>query len=42
MKLQRLFAPQDATFYGSYDSEPPPAANAQSDFGVTTSLGYSF
>jgi len=30
------------TFYGSYDSEPPPAANAQSDFGVTTSLGYSF
>ena len=30
------------TFYGSYDSEPPPAADAKSDFGVTTSLGYSF
>lgn len=30
------------TFYGSYDSDPPPTANSQSDFGVTTSLGYSF
>lgn len=30
------------TFYGSYDSDPPPSANSQSDFGVTTSLGYSF
>lgn len=30
------------TFYGTYDSDPPPAATAESDFGVTTSVGYSF
>jgi hypothetical protein len=28
--------------YGSYDSEPPLADSEQSDYGVTTSLGYSF
>ena len=28
--------------YGSYDSEPPLADSEQSDYGLTTSLGYSF
>ncbi|HET9693198.1 MAG TPA: DUF481 domain-containing protein [Steroidobacteraceae bacterium] len=28
--------------YGSYDSEPPLADSEQSDYGVVTSLGYSF
>ena len=28
--------------YGSYDSNPPLADSEQSDYGVTTSLGYSF
>jgi len=28
--------------YGSYDSKPPLADSQQSDYGVTTSLGYSF
>lgn len=28
--------------YGSYDSEPPLADTEQSDYGLTTSLGYSF
>jgi hypothetical protein len=28
--------------YGSYDSEPPLADTQQSDYGLTTSLGYSF
>jgi hypothetical protein len=28
--------------YGSYDSKPPLAESEQSDYGVTTSLGYSF
>ena len=28
--------------YGSYDSKPPLADTEQSDYGVTTSLGYSF
>ncbi len=28
--------------YGSYDSQPPLADTEQSDYGVTTSLGYSF
>jgi putative salt-induced outer membrane protein YdiY len=28
--------------YGSYDSKPPLADSEQSDYGVTTSLGYSF
>lgn len=30
------------TFYGSYDSEPGAGAESKSDYGVTTSLGYSF
>jgi len=29
-------------FYGSYDSQPPSAEAASSDYGVVTSLGYSF
>jgi putative salt-induced outer membrane protein YdiY len=28
--------------YGSYDSKPPLADSQQSDYGVTTSLGYTF
>ena len=28
--------------YGSYDSQPPLADSEQSDYGLTTSLGYSF
>jgi Protein of unknown function, DUF481 len=28
--------------YGSYDSQPPLADTQQSDYGLTTSLGYSF
>src|SRR5690606_23367358 len=28
--------------YGSYDSEPPSEDAEKSDYGVTTSLGYSF
>lgn len=28
--------------YGSYDSKPPLSDSEQSDYGVTTSLGYSF
>jgi len=28
--------------YGSYDSKPPHADSPQSDYGLTTSLGYSF
>jgi len=28
--------------YGSYDSKPPLAGSEQSDYGLTTSLGYSF
>lgn len=30
------------SFYGSYDSEPGVGADSKSDYGVTTSLGYSF
>jgi hypothetical protein len=30
------------SFYGSYDSEPGEGAESKSDYGVTTSLGYSF
>ena len=30
------------SFYGSYDSEPGAGAESKSDYGVTTSLGYSF
>jgi hypothetical protein len=30
------------SFYGSYDSEPGAGADSKSDYGVTTSLGYSF
>ncbi len=29
-------------FYGSYDSQPPLSESEQSDYGITTSLGYSF
>jgi hypothetical protein len=32
----------DLTFYGSYDSEADPAAPSNADYGVVTSLGYSF
>lgn len=32
----------EASFYGSYDSEPGEGAESKSDYGVTTSLGYSF
>jgi putative salt-induced outer membrane protein YdiY len=32
----------EASFYGSYDSEPGAGAESKSDYGVTTSLGYSF
>ena len=28
--------------YGSYDSKPPLSDSEQSDYGITTSLGYSF
>jgi len=30
------------SFYGSFDSEPGAGAESKSDYGVTTSLGYSF
>jgi hypothetical protein len=29
-------------FYGSYDSRPPSEDTEKSDYGVVTSLGYSF
>jgi len=32
----------EIALYGSYDSQPPLADSQQSDYGVTTSLGYSF
>ena len=32
----------DLTFYGSYDSDADPSAASNSDYGVVTSLGYSF
>jgi hypothetical protein len=32
----------DVTLYGSYDSEPDKSAPSNSDYGVVTSLGYSF
>jgi Protein of unknown function, DUF481 len=32
----------ELSLYGSFDSEPPLADSEQSDYGVTTSLGYSF
>jgi hypothetical protein len=32
----------EASLYGSYDSEPGAGAESKSDYGVTTSLGYSF
>lgn len=32
----------DLTFYGSYDSDADPSASSNSDYGVVTSLGYSF
>ena len=32
----------DLSFYGSYDSDADPAASSNSDYGVVTSLGYTF
>jgi hypothetical protein len=32
----------EISLYGSYDSDPGEEANSNSDYGVTTSLGYSF
>jgi putative salt-induced outer membrane protein YdiY len=32
----------EVKLYGSYDSEPPLGDTEQSDYGLTTSLGYSF
>lgn len=32
----------ELSLYGSYDSDPDEDANSNSDYGVTTSLGYSF
>ena len=32
----------EISLYGSYDSEPDENADSNSDYGVTTSLGYSF
>ena len=32
----------ELSFYGSFDSDPDEEANSNSDYGVTTSLGYSF
>jgi hypothetical protein len=32
----------DLTFYGSYDSKADPSAPSNSDYGVVTSLGYTF
>jgi hypothetical protein len=32
----------DLTFYGSYDSKADPSAPSNSDYGVITSLGYTF
>lgn len=30
------------TVYESYDSEPPSATSCRNDFGIATSLGWSF
>ena len=30
------------TFYNNFDSEPPPGAAAKNDYGINTSVGYSF
>ncbi len=30
------------TFYESFDSDPPSASAANDDFGITTSINYSF
>jgi hypothetical protein len=32
----------EVSLYGSYDSDPGEGADSKSDYGVTTSLGYSF
>jgi len=32
----------DLSFYYTYDSDPPDALAETSDYGVVTSLGYSF
>ena len=32
----------DVSYYNSYDSDPPSASESTSDYGVITSIGYSF
>jgi catechol 2,3-dioxygenase-like lactoylglutathione lyase family enzyme len=32
----------EVSLYGSYDTDADPAAESKSDYGITTSLGYSF
>ena len=32
----------DLTYYNTYDSDPPSGSEATSDYGIVTSLGYSF
>ena len=32
----------DLSYYNSYDSDPPSGADSSSDYGVVTSLGYSY
>ena len=32
----------DLSYYNSYDSDPPSSSNSTSDYGVITSIGYSF
>ena len=32
----------EISLYGSYDSDPGAEANSNSDYGLVTSLGYSF
>lgn len=32
----------DLSYYNSYDSDPPSASQSTSDYGVVTSIGYSF
>jgi len=32
----------DLSYYNSYDTDPPSSSNSTSDYGVITSIGYSF
>ena len=32
----------DLSYYNSYDSDPPSASQSTSDYGIVTSIGYSF